>query len=272
MVNDWFYLRFQVDGNKLRAKAWKDGSFVIQPPNWQIDITDTSITSSTGNMSLRSINSGSTAHPVVSFTYFRVQTVGFSVHTWIKITTSTFSGSSSAKYVHFLSKSELNQAEWAFRIYSDDAPDNPGGMSFYVFNLDGDLGAGAGVRIGDRYPDNEKETFPGFERGRWYQIVATLWPGDATNGQKEGVSFYVDGRLLKSGTVGSYYDGTVPNSIPPDRPWQIFPKNGTSPVRLAQHIGGTNPYFNGEFDEVAIFSYRLSDDDVKDLYLTAVSP
>lgn len=47
------------------------------------------------------------------------------------------------RYVHWLGKGVAGQQEWTFRIYSDDnSVGRENRISFYVFNLTGDLGIG----------------------------------------------------------------------------------------------------------------------------------
>lgn len=60
-----FWIRFQVNGSTLRAKAWQDGT--TEPAGWQVETTDTDLTEA-GSVGMRSIlsSANTNALPVVA--------------------------------------------------------------------------------------------------------------------------------------------------------------------------------------------------------------
>ena len=143
-ARDGWFVRFQLQGPVLRAKAWQASTTSVQPADWTLSATDTSI-SRAGNVSVRSSNSGSAARPVVKFSRFWVQTLGFTVHAWMRPDRTIFPGEDSQKYIYWMGKGTHGHGrqEWVFRQYSEDAPQHTGWVSFYIYNASGGKGAGA---------------------------------------------------------------------------------------------------------------------------------
>ena len=73
-----------------------------------------------GSVGVRSSNSGSGARPIVSFEGFRVQSLGLSVHAFMRPDALDFTGEKTENYVHWLGKGDDGQQEWAFRFYPDE--------------------------------------------------------------------------------------------------------------------------------------------------------
>jgi hypothetical protein len=247
-ANDWWYVRFQLEGPSLRARAWKRGT--IQPTTWTITATDGSL-SSAGTVSIRSSNSGSTARPTVSFDDFWVQTLGLTVHVWMRPDVLTFAGEGSDIYIHWLGKGVASQYEWGLRFYSDDSPTRPSWISAYAWNLEGGLGAGA------RAPSSSGSIVA----GTWYQIVARYDSGDALDTQA-GVTLFKDGiRVDGPPRSGALYSSSD---------YRIYPRNGNAPLRFGTRDAADDAsYFTGALDEVAIFSRRLTDAEILELYRAA---
>jgi hypothetical protein len=247
-ANDWWYVRFQLEGSSLRARAWKRGT--TQPTTWTATATDSSLASA-GTVSIRSSNSGSTARPTVSFEDFWLQTLGLTVHVWMRPDVLTFAGETSSIYIHWLGKGVANQYEWGLRFYSDDSPTRPSWISAYAWNLEGGIGAGAAFRP----PAGQ------IVAGTWYQIVARYDSGDAHDTQA-GVTLFKDGlRIDGPPTRGTLY--STPDFL-------IYPRNGKAPLRFGtRDADGGVSYFTGALDEVAVFSRRLTDAEVRLLYTAA---
>lgn len=250
VVNTWWYVRFQLDDRTLRAKAWSDGT---SQPTWMLEVTDTSIISSKGNVSIRSQNSGSTAHPLVALRDFRIQTLGLTVHLWMRpANTSWQVPPDSGGYILFMGKGHAGQYEWHFRFYSLLANNSHAGwVSFYIFNLSGGFGAGAAYTAG-------QPGMPVLDREKWYQFVATLDPGDYLD-ELARVRLYKDGEEVPTGggTLYENHDAVGLN-------WHIYPKNGSAPVNIGTEDDSN--YFDGTLDEVAIFSRKLTPAEIKSLY------
>lgn len=127
--NNWWYVRFQLEGTSLRARAWKYGT--TEPTTWTLTKSDSSLTQ--GTVGIRSSNSNSTARPTVYFERFRVQSVGMTVQVWMYPTkVDGFLGETGENYVHWLGKGTSGQTEWAFRFYpySSSRPDE---LAYYVW-------------------------------------------------------------------------------------------------------------------------------------------
>jgi hypothetical protein len=231
----WWYLRFRFDGTDLKARAWKMGT--TQPSQWQVQGTASS--ASVGGIAIRSANSVSSVRPVVRFEGFWTQTLGFSVHLLVRINT----GEQTSDPVYFFGKGDKSKSffsngnrEYHFR-YHDSTRD----LKAYVFKREGGLGAGSNV--------------PNIEKDRWYRIVMALDSGDALD-LTAGITLYVDGEAVDSPTSpGRMYKSTA---------WAVYPFSGDAPLRLGTLQKDT--FLNGALDEVAIFSRKLTPDEVRALY------
>jgi hypothetical protein len=198
--------------------------------------SDTGIEGS-GRVGIRSTNTGSTSRPVVSVDDFRVQSVGMTVHLFVRPDQLDFSPG----YIHWLGKGTKGQQEWGFRLYAESDA-RPNRISAYVWNRGGDLGAGA------YFQDK-------LEAGRYLQIVAVFDPGDALD-PSAGVTIYRDGVRRKGPPSG----GTLYSH--PD--YRVMPGNGTAPLRFGtRDLAG---FLSGAIDEVAIFDRKLSDAEINQLH------
>ena len=246
--DDWWYVRFQLEGTSLRARAWKLGT--TEPTTWTATATDSSITAA-GNIGIRSTNSGTTSLPTVAFEGFRVQSVGMTVHAFMKPTALDFNGGS---FVHWLGKGEDPQMEWAFRFYPSSDPDRPKRVSGYIWNPTACCGFPTNQGAGAYFQD------PALAAGTWYEVVVVYDPGDHLDTQA-GVTIYRDGQC-ESGTrcAGTPSPGVLySNSL-----FVVYPLNGTSPLRIGTRDCGS--FFTGGLDEVAVFDRRLTATEISALH------
>jgi len=122
-------------------------------------------------------------------------------------------------YTHYLGKCDSNQNEWIFRIYNKDETDRPQRVSFYVFNLEGGLGAGA-------YSERPIEV------NEWLNITGRI--------DQDYIYFYRNGVL-----AGQSRYTTASGDIP-----SIELQNGTAPLRIG--TGDLRGWFIGRIDEVRL--------------------
>ena len=247
---DGWFVRFQLEGPSLRARAWNQAD--TQPATWHVTAVDTEI-SDAGSISVRSSNSSSQAHPTVKFSHFWVQTLGLTVHAFMRVDERNFGGENYEKYVHWLGKGESGNYEWTFRVYSQDAGEHTGWVSFYVYKLSGGLGAGAAYHA---------DTLGFLEPGTWHQFVGVLDSGDL-NDPNAGAWLYMDGELVDGVVFGG---GTESGSQ--YKSFSITPGNGDAPLRFATL--DKNSYLPGALDEIAIFDRKLTADEIAALYQAAV--
>lgn len=242
---DEWYVRFQVDGETLRASAWKSGAN-LAPWIWQIERTDTSL-GAAGRVGIRSANSGATSRPTVFFDEFRLQSIGMTVLGWMRPDSLIFPVDPDTPYIHWLSKGEPTaQEEYAFRFYTGEIADRPNRLSAYVFNPIGAKGAGAYIQ-------------DALTVGTWIFIAAIYDPGDVMD-SSAGVTIYRDG-IFRQGPATS--KGTKYSN--PD--YSITPTNGTAVLRIgASHLAQAWTYFTGGIDEVAFFDRRLTAEEIATLY------
>jgi hypothetical protein len=242
-TNDWWYLRFQVEGTSLRARAWKAGT--TEPTTWQATATDSSLTAA-GNVSIRSANSGSTVNPTVLFDDFRVQSVGMTVHAFMKPTVTEFNG---GNYVHFLGKGINPNMEWAFRYYPASDGSFPNRVSGYIWKPTcvGCSNLGAGASFDSASTANV-----------WYEIVVVYDPGDKLD-QNAGVTMYENGACATGvgcGDTGIWLKYSNPDYV-------VVPMNGTSPLRIGTRDCAS--FFTGVLDEVAVFDRKLTSTEISNL-------
>jgi len=147
---------------------------------------------------------------------FSVATTGqLTVSAWIRPDAPTFPAAESTGYVHWMGKGQRGQYEWAFRMYNQQASDNPprpNRISFYVFNLAG----GQGIRSHVQEP---------VVHGEWLHIVGMA--------DSEKTSIYKNGAFKDC----DRYTGSGPgpcNSYAPDH-W-IVPERGRTPLRIGTRI------------------------------------
>ncbi len=169
---------------------------------------------------------------------------GLSVEVWLRPDVLTFRGEGGGAnpYIHWLGKGEVGQREWGFRFYSKTARDRPNRLSAYIWNPDGDEGAGA------FFQDTLRP-------GEWIHIVATYDPGDRTT-RGAGVSIYKNGRLRQGPRPGPTFSRGTLYSNPR---YNIVPRHGSSPLLLGlRDRRRTVNGLVGGLDEVAIYPYVLS--------------
>ncbi|MBV8758841.1 MAG: DNRLRE domain-containing protein [Deltaproteobacteria bacterium] len=250
-ADEWWYLRFQLQGTTLKAKAWNS---TTTQPDWPTTATVTDSTySAAGTVSVRSTNSSTTSHPLVSFDDFRVQSVGFTVHAFMKPTTFTFNN---RNYIHWMGKGQTSdQDEWALRMYPDNPLDTGKDrrVSGYAFNISGSLGAGAYFQ----------DSTSNFSTTKWTEVDVVYDPGDLKD-PKAGVSIYENGNCMGGPRCTTH---PVANTLYSYPSYAIFPGNGTEPVRIGTR--DCSNFFSGYIDEVAIFDYELSTSQIQSLYCAA---
>jgi hypothetical protein len=168
---------------------------------------------------------------------------GLTVEVWMRPDILIFDSNESGPYVHWLGKGDRGQNEWGFRFYSRHS-DRPNRISAYIWNLGGDLGAGAYFQ--DRLKPRE-----------WIHIVACYSPGTMDD-PAAGVSIYKNG-LLRGG----------PDSHPPQpgaryAQYNITPEHGTAPVRFGTR--DLKSFFQGGLDEIAIYPRVLTNTEIMEHY------
>jgi len=189
--------------------------------------------------------------------------LGLTVEVWMRPDALVFPGQPSGPdfLIHWLGKcvSGSGQCEWGLRFYSGDSQERPNRVSAYIWNPDGSEGAGAFFQYGINDDDP-------LVVGTWYHIVAIYDPGDMDT-PGAGVRIYKNG-VKKQGPPAS---GTLYST------YGIVPVHGALPVRLGTRDAATSgeaaaSYLTGGLDEVAIYPYALSDDQVMDNYQAAKQP
>ncbi|HLN47422.1 MAG TPA: LamG domain-containing protein [Magnetospirillaceae bacterium] len=166
--------------------------------------------------------------------------LGLTVEAWMRPDVLTFTGETSAHYVHWLGKGTPGAFEWGFRFYSQQSP-RPNRISAYIWNAAGAEGSGA------YFQDV-------LQPGVWIHVVACYDPGDASN-PNAGVSIYRDGTLRASPvkSPGARYAA-----------YDIHAAHGAAPVRLGTRDLGS--FLSGGLDDVAIYPRVLSAAEVLDNY------
>ena len=286
-VGDWWWLRFEFDGPKLSARAWKDGT--LEPQVWQA--TGTAKSANVGSVAVRSANSVSSVRPQVYFDDFWVQTIGFSLNAFIKIPDPSvapqpnnaegqvFPLSKASHYSNAI-QGQGNQ-EYYFRFESDiDA------LKAYAFNVEGHLGAGQ--RIDD------------VQFNKWYHVVMELDPGDSHD-TNAGVTMYVDGKY-KPLAAGAFYKADSQCTTPcennrcmalsdcdnncttacvnnqcsePTDCWLIDPMSADAPLQFAGGESGSQSdatLFVGSLQDIAMYPRKLSCDEVTNIYNSSCQP
>ena len=154
-----------------------------------------------------------------------------SISVWVNPATLSQPTDEGTGYVHYLSKLDSGQNEWAFRMYSTgNSEDRNNRMSFYMFALAGGLGDGAYV---------EDKVIPGEQM----HFVATV---DASKNIK----------LYKNGVLRDVFLASA-----------LTLANGTAPVRIGRGASSAgSSYFNGSINGVKMWGRVLSEAEVKDLY------
>ncbi len=152
------------------------------------------------------------------------------ISAWIKPNALTFDNTAGTGFVHWLSKGDNGEYEWAFRMYSaDNSEGRHNRISFYLFNREGGLGAGSYVEEDVRV-------------GEWIHLVAKV--------DGERIYLYKNGILKDS----DLYKG---------EPYFINPSNQDAPVRIG---GGPRGFFEGAVGDVAVFNRALSNEEIAIIY------
>lgn len=249
-----YYVRFQVEGQNLRAKAWKAGDV---EPDWMVTGTDSSPLPA-GEVAVRSSNAGSDARKL-TFDDFREQSIGLTLHLFMSPSTLAFSNSDG--YTHFGGKGESStEDEWGFRFYPSvvgggSGSGAPNRMSGYIWNTDGGLGAGA------HWDPNGSIT-----AGAWYQVVVVYDPGDSLD-PNAGVSFYVNGACTQGTRPGC--PTPTPDAVK-YKTYGIVPGQGIAPIRIGTR--DCHQFFSGRLDEMAVFNRELTGTEITNLYTAATQP
>lgn len=281
-ANTWWWLRFQLQGTNLRARAWVYGS--AEPTTWQIATTDSSF--STGQVGLFSSNSGGNPGYYV-YDEFRVQSVGMTVHARIAPTGSLdFTGAQKclcsnaisglpcsvgpiADYVAPLSKNDNNPgAEWTLRFYPHHATSADPGcppnyrdnrLSAYAFAPT--AGQGSGRHCGGGGTSTCKNAGGtsaidgGVTAGAWHSVVATYDPGDAMDTLAQA-HLWIDGFEVVQSSNEALYSA-----------YAVTPGNTTTPLRIGAAPQENWGQFVGSIDEVAIFDRALSAAEIMNLHV-----
>lgn len=148
---------------------------------------------------------------------------------WVKFMGTEFVGEGSHKdYIHFLGKSNNGNNEYVFRQYNSSNDEGRGNrISFYLFNLNGGLGAGSYFQ-------------EPIIIGEWMHIVGVA------NGTH--VQVWKNGVLKDADTYSGY---------------NIRPENGEAPLNLGTSDG--NSHFRGSIDELKIYDRALTFSEIRGL-------
>lgn len=151
---------------------------------------------------------------------------------WVRPHTFEFRDTNN-HYVNFLGKGSFSPAnqEWAFRVYSDRHSERARNYAFYVFNLSGGLGVGSRI------------TEPQIA-GEWVHIVGM------SDGNKTYI--YFNGEFKDSDSYSDY---------------SIVSQNGDSPLTFGRRDESSG-HFQGDLDEIMLFNRKLTDNEIKQLYLS----
>ena len=156
------------------------------------------------------------------------------ISAWINPDTLDFSTSEGTGYAQWLGKGSPGQMEWTFRIYSKGNTENrENRISFYVFNPQGGLGAGAYFQ-------------EPLIAGNWIQVAA----------------------VVENGHVRIYRNGEPQNQQ--EYIGQIVPQAGNAPLRIGTR--DKKSFFSGQIKNIAIYSRALSDFEIKKLFENPADP
>jgi hypothetical protein len=289
-VNEWVYVRFKFNGNDLNAKAWKS---TVQQPNQQ-DTLDWNCTdcvhgiatgiANPGNVAIRSANSVSLSRPKVTFEGFWTQSIGMTIHTFVKVPPASQAQNVSYAFAKGTTYGSSGNQEYELRFHEDSDL-----MKAYVFDRAGGYGTGNAFA-----PIRDGVTF--------HEVVFQLDPGDALDSRTAecscclaedcaccgaGMSLWVDGQFKGRGMYEGITDVPIKCTTTADcaaagldpayycdletewrhvcTQWMIYPFNYGAPFRVATKVKSSD-YFAGHFDELAVFNYKLTRNDIVRLY------
>lgn len=166
------------------------------------------------------------------------------IEAWMRPDVLDFPRQEGSNYVHWMGKGEVNQYEYAARMYSratTDNPQRPNRISGYAFNLSGGLGTGS------HFQDN-------IIVGRWIHYMLVINTVDTDESHPTGYTkIYKNGRVRDQDALTSF--ATVPG-------------DGTAPFRIATR--DFKSFFLGAIAKVAIYDYELSSTTVRSHYQAVV--
>jgi hypothetical protein len=166
------------------------------------------------------------------------------IEAWMRPDVLEFSHQEGTNYVHWMGKGEVNQYEYAARMYSHtttDIPQRPNRISGYAFNLSGGLGTGS------HFQDH-------IIAGQWIHYLLVINTVDTNESHPTGYTkIYKDGRVRDQDALTSF--ATVTG-------------NGTAPFRIATR--DFRSFFLGAIAKVAIYDYEPSPTTVRSHYQVAV--
>jgi hypothetical protein len=164
--------------------------------------------------------------------YSQVTTGALTISAWINPAALVMpTPGSNGNYVHWMSKKDANQNEWAFRMYmtgNTEVPTRYNRISFYVYTNTGGEGAGAGF---------EHTVIP----GQWIHVVGT-----------------VDGQYISIYKNGEFQGRTD---------WVAYPvvlTDQTAPIRIGGRTG--DGFFQGSIDQVRIWNRVLTLSEIQSLF------
>ncbi len=162
---------------------------------------------------------------------------GLSVEVWLRPDALDFRGENKDTknaYIHWLGKGAAGAYEWGFRFYNSHARRH-NRISAYIWNPTG--GEGAGAYFEDVVP-----------QGKWLYVVATFDDPAKPNAR---VQIYRNGVP----SPHNHSPGTLYRS------YAIQPASGAAPVRLGTR--DLRGFLTGGLDEVAIYPYVLSPEEIR---------
>lgn len=166
---------------------------------------------------------------------FSLGVYGGTVVVWMRPDVLNFP-TSHLEYIHWLGKGDAGRHEWALRMYDKETSrqERPNRISCYVWNPDGDLGAGSYAE----YPRNSDVPI---RTGNWYMITAKY----------DGVRtyMYINGKQTDSDLYSDY---------------DIVPKNGDAPMMIGTR--DTKSFFLGGIGQVAFYDEPLSSKEIAKIY------
>ena len=169
----------------------------------------------------------------------------FAVEAWLRPDVLQFPHQEGTNYVHWMGKGDVNEYEYAARMYSHtttDDPPRPNRISGYAFNLSGGLGTGS------YFQDN-------VVAGRWIHYMLVINTVDIDDSHPTGYTkIYKNGHVRDQDALTSF--ATVPG-------------DGTAPFRIATR--NFKSFFLGAVAKVAIYDYELRSATVLGHYQAATS-
>lgn len=166
------------------------------------------------------------------------------IEAWMRPDTLEFTSSEGSGYVYWMGKGEVNEYEYATRMYSlTNTESRPNRISGYAYNLSGGLGTGSYFQ-------------DAVTAGEWIHYVLII---NTVNVDSQYTTGYT--KIYKNGEQRDKDALTTYSTVP---------EHGDAPFRL-----GTRDfysYFQGAIGKVAVYDYEISATTVRDHYQTIVSP